>query len=139
MECGSSSSRIRKVGRSVRRVRSCRISSTRGQCSNSGGAAKAGPYARGAEQIFAERHECVGKTGDLKSVAIADEPNLHLSCACPAGGNLMKSGEARYLVERPIDTLRPTARSGKGRLPHSLRLEVRDLRRMVRVANIEDP
>jgi hypothetical protein len=50
-----------------------------------------------------------GKAGDLKPVAIADEPNLHLTCACPAGGNLMKSGEARYLVECPIDPLRPTA------------------------------
>jgi hypothetical protein len=64
---------------------------------------------RGVEKIFVERHERVGKADDLKPVAIAHQPNLHLTSARSAGGNLMKSGEARYLFERPIDPLRPTA------------------------------
>ena len=62
---------------------------------------------RVVEQIFVSRSERVAKADHLKTIAVADEPDLHLAPARPVGRHLLKAREAGYLVVGPVNGLRP--------------------------------
>src|SRR6266571_1340300 len=95
--------------------------------------------ARVVEQIFVSRGERVAKADHLKTIAVADEPDLHLAPARPVGRHLLEAREAGYLVVGSIDVLRPAAGSRKVSLPYCRRLEIRDLLRPGEIANVEHP
>src|SRR3989454_10246572 len=65
--------------------------------------------ARVVEQIFVSRGERVAKADHLKTIAVADEPDLHLAPARPVGRHLLKAREAGYLVVGSVNGLCPAA------------------------------
>src|SRR5205814_10569815 len=95
------------------------------------------PVKHGVEQVFVSRGERVAEVDHLKTIAVADEPDLHLAPARPGGRHLHKAREAGYLVVGSIDVLRPAAGSRKESLPYRRRLEIGDLFRVREIANVE--
>src|SRR5512132_1815499 len=95
--------------------------------------------ARVVEQILVGRGERIAEADHLKTIAVADEPDLHLTPARPVGRHPLEAREAGYLVVGPVNGLRPTPRSGKESLPHRRRLEIRDLLGAGEIANVEHP
>src|SRR5438552_516913 len=65
--------------------------------------------ARVVEQIFVSRGERVAKADHLKTIAVADEPDLHLAPARSVGRHLLKACEAGYLVVGSVNGLCPAA------------------------------
>src|SRR2546422_5287233 len=64
---------------------------------------------RVVEQIFVSRGERVAKADHLKTIAVADEPDLHLAPARPVGRHLLKAREAGYLVVGSVNGPCPAA------------------------------
>src|SRR2546425_10106372 len=77
---------------------------------------------RVVEQVFVSRGERVAEADHLKTIAVADKPDLHLAPARPAGRHLRKAREAGYLVVGSIDVLCPAAGSRKDSLSYRRRL-----------------
>src|SRR5712691_3479335 len=94
---------------------------------------------RSVEQVLVSRGERLAEADHLKTIAVADKPDLHLAPARPVGRHLRKAREAGYLVVGSIDVLCPAAGSRKDSLPYRRRLEIGDLPGVREIANVEHP